>query len=178
VEAVVTDARKLLKDLEALRIHIHENTYYRLRTAIESLEDQDAEIEALRRRMAQYEEGEIGGYIDPVLATLRAERDALAARCEALESFVSEHGGLINEWARSCPPNKPICHHIKDELHRWLSQPERHTVPASLAAHDRKVLEEAWERVEEGGICLSNAARLRFKAAILGPTASETEGGE
>ena len=44
----------------------------------------------------------------------------LEQRIAALELFICEHGGLVNEWAKECPFGTKLTEHVKHELYRWL----------------------------------------------------------
>lgn len=39
-----------------------------------------------------------------------------------LERFICHSGGLVNEWAKSCPFGTKLVDHIKGELHDYLKR--------------------------------------------------------
>ena len=51
---------------------------------------------------------------------LAAEISRLETKVAQLEQFVCHNGGLVNEWAKSCPFGMKLTEHIKGELYEWL----------------------------------------------------------
>jgi hypothetical protein len=52
-----------------------------------------------------------------------ARREAhLQTRINKLEKFICHSGGLINEWAKTCPFGTKMTDHIKDKLYEWLKR--------------------------------------------------------
>jgi hypothetical protein len=44
----------------------------------------------------------------------------LQTRINKLEEFICHSGGLVNEWAKTCPVGTKMADHIKGELYKWL----------------------------------------------------------
>lgn len=55
-----------------------------------------------------------------IARTQRRRAEAAEARVNELERFICHSGGLVNEWAKSCPVGTKMTDHIKDKLNDYL----------------------------------------------------------
>jgi hypothetical protein len=49
-----------------------------------------------------------------------AREARLQTRINKLEEFICNSGGLVNEWAKTCPFGTKMADHIKGKLYEWL----------------------------------------------------------
>lgn len=88
--------------------------YHEVCTARESIHL--ARIAALEEELATWQNGCI------CTDTTRSMNAAKISRATRLERFICHEGGLVNDWARSCPYGTKLTDYIKGELNAYLKR--------------------------------------------------------